>query len=556
MKTDIQIAQEAQMMPIREVTAGFGITEDDMELYGKYKAKLSDELWNRIKDRPDGKLVLVTAINPTPAGEGKTTTSIGLADALNRKGTKTMLALREPSLGPCFGIKGGAAGGGYAQVVPMEDLNLHFTGDFHAITSANNLLAALLDNHIQQGNALQIDTRQILWKRCMDMNDRVLRNVVVGLGAKADGVVREDHFVITVASEIMAILCLASDMEDLKARLGRIIVAYNYAGEPVTAEQLHAVGAMAALLKDAIKPNLIQTLEHNGALVHGGPFANIAHGCNSVRATKTALKLADVVVTEAGFGADLGAEKFLDIKCRMAGLKPDAVVLVATVRALKYNGGVPKTELSQENLEALKKGIVNLEKHIENIQKYGVPVVVTLNSFITDTEAEYALIRDFCESRGCEFALSEVWAKGGEGGEALAEKVLETLNQKESHYHPLYPDEMSLKDKVFTIASEIYGADGVSYTPAAERALARIEQMGFGSMPVCMAKTQYSLSDDQNKLGRPSGFTINVRDVYVSAGAGFVVVLTGAIMTMPGLPKKPAADGIDVNEEGKITGLF
>ena len=556
MKTDIEIAQEAEMLHIREVAERYGIAEEALELYGKYKAKLTDELWEQVKDRKDGRLVLVTAINPTPAGEGKTTTSIGLADALNRKGTKTMLALREPSLGPCFGIKGGAAGGGYAQVVPMEDLNLHFTGDFHAITSANNLLAALLDNHIQQGNALQIDTRQILWKRCMDMNDRVLRNVVVGLGAKADGVVREDHFVITVASEIMAILCLASDMEDLKARLGRIIVAYNYAGEPVTAEQLHAVGAMAALLKDAIKPNLIQTLEHNGALVHGGPFANIAHGCNSVRATKTALKLADVVVTEAGFGADLGAEKFLDIKCRMAGLKPDAVVLVATVRALKYNGGVPKTELSQENLEALKKGIVNLEKHIENIQKYGVPVVVTLNSFITDTEAEYALIRDFCESRGCEFALSEVWAKGGEGGEALAEKVLETLNQKESHYHPLYPDEMSLKDKVFTIASEIYGADGVSYTPAAERALARIEQMGFGSMPVCMAKTQYSLSDDQNKLGRPSGFTINVRDVYVSAGAGFVVVLTGAIMTMPGLPKKPAADGIDVNEEGKITGLF
>ena len=556
MKTDIEIAQEAEMLHIREVAQRYGITEEELELYGKYKAKLTDELWEQVKDRKDGKLVLVTAINPTPAGEGKTTTSIGLADALNRKGTKTMLALREPSLGPCFGIKGGAAGGGYAQVVPMEDLNLHFTGDFHAITSANNLLAALLDNHIQQGNALQIDPRQILWKRCMDMNDRVLRNIVVGLGAKADGVVREDHFVITVASEIMAILCLASDMEDLKTRLGRIIVAYNYAGEPVTAEQLHAVGAMAALLKDAIKPNLIQTLEHNGALVHGGPFANIAHGCNSVRATKTALKLADVVVTEAGFGADLGAEKFLDIKCRMAGLKPDAVVLVATVRALKYNGGVPKTELSQENLEALKKGIVNLEKHIENIQKYGVPVVVTLNSFITDTEAEYALIRDFCESRGCEFALSEVWAKGGEGGEALAEKVLETLNQKESHYHPLYPDEMSLKDKVFTIASEIYGADGVSYTPAAERALARIEQMGFGSMPVCMAKTQYSLSDDQNKLGRPTGFTINVRDVYVSAGAGFVVVLTGAIMTMPGLPKKPAADGIDVNEDGKITGLF
>lgn len=556
MKTDIEIAQEAEMLHIREVAERYGIAEDELEMYGKYKAKLTDELWEQVKDRKDGKLVLVTAINPTPAGEGKTTTSIGLADALNRKGTKTMLALREPSLGPCFGIKGGAAGGGYAQVVPMEDLNLHFTGDFHAITSANNLLAALLDNHIQQGNALQIDPRQILWKRCMDMNDRVLRNIVVGLGAKADGVVREDHFVITVASEIMAILCLASDMEDLKTRLGRIIVAYNYAGEPVTAEQLHAVGAMAALLKDAIKPNLIQTLEHNGALVHGGPFANIAHGCNSVRATKTALKLADVVVTEAGFGADLGAEKFLDIKCRMAGLKPDAVVLVATVRALKYNGGVPKTELSQENLEALKKGIVNLEKHIENIQKYGVPVVVTLNSFITDTEAEYALIRDFCEARGCEFALSEVWAKGGEGGEALAEKVLETLNHKESHYHPLYPDEMSLKDKVLTIASEIYGADGVSYTPAAERALARIEQMGFGSMPVCMAKTQYSLSDDQNKLGRPTGFTINVRDVYVSAGAGFVVVLTGAIMTMPGLPKKPAADGIDVNEDGKITGLF
>ncbi len=556
MKTDIEIAQEAEMLHIREVAQRYGITEEELELYGKYKAKLTDELWEQVKDRKDGKLVLVTAINPTPTGEGKTTTSIGLADALNRKGTKTMLALREPSLGPCFGIKGGAAGGGYAQVVPMEDLNLHFTGDFHAITSANNLLAALLDNHIQQGNALQIDPRQILWKRCMDMNDRVLRNIVVGLGAKADGVVREDHFVITVASEIMAILCLASDMEDLKTRLGRIIVAYNYAGEPVTAEQLHAVGAMAALLKDAIKPNLIQTLEHNGALVHGGPFANIAHGCNSVRATKTALKLADVVVTEAGFGADLGAEKFLDIKCRMAGLKPDAVVLVATVRALKYNGGVPKTELSQENLEALKKGIVNLEKHIENIQKYGVPVVVTLNSFITDTEAEYALIRDFCESRGCEFALSEVWAKGGEGGEALAEKVLETLSHKESHYYPLYPDEMSLKDKVFTIASEIYGADGVSYTPAAERALARIEQMGFGSMPVCMAKTQYSLSDDQNKLGRPTGFTINVRDVYVSAGAGFVVVLTGAIMTMPGLPKKPAADGIDVNEDGKITGLF
>lgn len=556
MKTDIEIAQEAQMLPIRNVAEAYGIEEDDLELYGKYKAKLTDELWEQVKDRKDGKLVLVTAINPTPAGEGKTTTSIGLADALTRLGKKTMLALREPSLGPCFGIKGGAAGGGYAQVVPMEDLNLHFTGDFHAITSANNLLAALLDNHIQQGNALQIDTRQILWKRCMDMNDRALRNIVVGLGSKADGVVREDHFVITVASEIMAILCLANDMKDLKERLGRIIVAYNYAGEPVTAAQLNAVGAMAALLKDAIKPNLIQTLEHTGALVHGGPFANIAHGCNSVRATKTALKLADVVVTEAGFGADLGAEKFLDIKCRMAGLKPDAVVLVATVRALKYNGGVPKAELGTENLEALKKGIVNLEKHIENIQKYGVPVVVTLNSFLTDTEAEYSFIRDFCEARGCEFALSEVWAKGGVGGEALAGKVLETLENRESHYHPIYPDEMSLKDKIQTVAKEIYGADGVAYAPAAAKALARIEEMGFGNLPVCMAKTQYSLSDDQNKLGRPTGFTINVRDVYVSAGAGFVVVLTGAIMTMPGLPKKPAADGIDVDENGKITGLF
>lgn len=556
MKTDIQIAQEARMKPIQQVAAAYAVGEEDLELYGKYKAKLTDELWEKVKDGPDGKLVLVTAINPTPAGEGKTTTSIGLADALSRLGEKTMLALREPSLGPCFGIKGGAAGGGYAQVVPMEDLNLHFTGDFHAITSANNLLAALLDNHIQQGNALQIDTRQVLWKRCLDMNDRALRNIVVGLGAKADGVVREDHFVITVASEIMAILCLADDMKGLKERLGRIIVAYNYAGEPVTAAQLNAVGAMAALLKDAIKPNLIQTLEHTGALVHGGPFANIAHGCNSVRATKTALKLADIVVTEAGFGADLGAEKFLDIKCRMAGLKPDAVVLVATVRALKYNGGVPKAELGSENLEALDRGIVNLEKHIENIQKYGVPVVVTLNSFVSDTEAEYDRIRRFCEERGCEFALSRVWEKGGEGGEALARKVLETLENRESHYHPIYPEDMSLKDKVHTVATEIYGADGVSYAPAAAKAMARIEEMGFGNLPVCMAKTQYSLSDDQNKLGRPSGFTINVRDVYVSAGAGFVVVLTGAIMTMPGLPKKPAADGIDVNDEGKITGLF
>ncbi len=556
MKTDIQIAQEAELRHIKEVAADYGIQEDDLEMYGKYKTKLSDQLWQQVKDRPDGKLVLVTAINPTPAGEGKTTTSIGLADALKLLGKKTMLALREPSLGPCFGIKGGAAGGGYAQVVPMEDLNLHFTGDFHAITSANNLLAALLDNHIQQGNILQIDPRQVLWKRCMDMNDRVLRNIVVGLGSKMDGVVREDHFVITVASEIMAILCLAEDMRDLKERLGRIIVAYNYAGEPVTAAKLNAVGAMAALLKDAIKPNMIQTLEHTGALVHGGPFANIAHGCNSVRATRTALKLADIVVTEAGFGADLGAEKFLDIKCRMAGLKPDAVVLVATVRALKYNGGVAKGDLGTENLEALKKGIVNLEKHIENIQKFGVPVVVTLNSFISDTEAEYEYIRGFCEERGCEFALSQVWAKGGQGGEALARKVLDTLDNKESHYHPVYPDEMSLSDKIHTIATEIYGASGVTYAPAAEKALARIEAMGFGNMPVCMAKTQYSLSDDQTKLGRPENFTVNVRDVYVSAGAGFVVALTGAIMTMPGLPRKPAADGIDVDEDGMITGLF
>lgn len=556
MKSDIEIAQEAVMQPIKEVAAAYGIGEDDLELYGKYKAKLTDELWEQVKDRPNGKLVLVTAINPTPAGEGKTTTTVGLGEAFGKMGKKAIIALREPSLGPCFGVKGGAAGGGYAQVVPMEDLNLHFTGDFHAITSANNLLAALLDNHIQQGNALGIDPRQIQWKRCVDMNDRVLRNIVVGLGAKGDGMVREDHFVITVASEIMAILCLADNMEDLKNRLGKIIVAYNFAGEPVTAEQLHAVGSMAALLKEALKPNLIQTLEHTGALVHGGPFANIAHGCNSVRATKTALKLADVVVTEAGFGADLGAEKFLDIKCRKAGLRPDAVVLVATVRALKYNGGVPKDQLSAENLEALEKGIVNLEKHIENLQKFGVPVVVTLNSFISDTEAEYAYIRKFCEDRGCEFALSEVWAKGGEGGIALAEKVMETLENKPTRYHVLYPDEMSLKDKINTIAKEIYGADGASFAPAAAKALKRIEDMGFGNLPVCMAKTQYSLSDDQTKLGRPSGFTINVRDAYVSAGAGFVVALTGSIMTMPGLPKKPAADSIDVDENGKITGLF
>ncbi len=556
MKTDIQIAQEAEMTHIREVAAQLGIQEDELELYGKYKAKLSDQLMEKVKGNQDGKLILVTAINPTPAGEGKTTTSVGLGEAFGRLGKKAVLALREPSLGPCFGIKGGAAGGGYAQGVPMEDLNLHFTGDFHAITSANNLLAALLDNHIQQGNELRIDPRQVVWKRCLDMNDRVLRNVVVGLGSKMDGMVREDHFVITVASEIMAVLCLADDMADLKKRLGRMIVAYDFEGKPVTANDLKATGAMAALLKDAMKPNLIQTLEHTPAIVHGGPFANIAHGCNSVRATKTALKLADYVVTEAGFGADLGAEKFLDIKCRMAGLKPDAVVLVATVRALKYNGGVAKAELSQENIDALKRGIVNLEKHIENLQKYKVPVVVTLNSFLSDTKAETDYVEQFCKDRGCEFALSEVWEKGGEGGIALAEKVLKTLEQKECHFKPLYEDGLSLTEKIETVAKEIYGADGVSYAPAALKELKRIEELGMREFPVCMAKTQYSLSDDQAKLGRPQGFTVNVREVYVSAGAGFVVAVTGAIMTMPGLGKTPAAYGIDVSDEGVITGLF
>lgn len=556
MKTDIQIAQEATMLPITEIAAKIDLSPDDLEMYGKYKAKLSDECMARLEKEKDGKLVLVTAINPTPAGEGKTTTSVGLGQAFGKLGKKAILALREPSLGPCFGIKGGAAGGGYAQVVPMEELNLHFTGDFHAITSANNLLAALLDNHIQQGNELGIDPRQIRWKRCLDMNDRVLRNIVVGLGNKMDGMVREDHFVITVASEIMAILCLADDMADLKRRLGRIIVAYNFNGEPVTAADLQAVGSMAALLKDALKPNMIQTLEHTPALVHGGPFANIAHGCNSVRATKMALKMADICVTEAGFGADLGAEKFFDIKCRKAGLKPDAVVLVATIRALKYNGGVAKNALAEENLDALKKGIVNLEKHIENLQKFGVPVVVTLNSFITDTEAETAFVREFCEQRGCAFALSEVWEKGGEGGIALAEAVLDVLENKESHFAPIYPSDMPLKDKIATIAKEIYGAEDVSYAPAAEKELARITELGMEDFPVCMAKTQYSLSDDAKKLGRPEGFTLNVREVYASAGAGFVVAVTGSIMTMPGLPKKPAAFGIDVSDEGVITGLF
>lgn len=556
MKTDIQIAQEAELMHIKDVAASIGISEEELEFYGKHKAKLSDELWEKVKDRKDGKLVLVTAINPTPAGEGKTTITVGLGEAFAKINKKAIIALREPSLGPCFGIKGGAAGGGYAQVLPMEDLNLHFTGDFHAITSANNLLAAMLDNHIQQGNALGIDPRNIVWKRCVDMNDRVLRNIVVGLGNKMDGMVREDHFVITVASEIMAILCLADDLADLKRRLGRIIVAYTFEGNPVTADDLQATGAMTALLKDAIKPNMIQTLEHTPALVHGGPFANIAHGCNSVRATKLALKISDITITEAGFGADLGAEKFMDIKCRKAGLKPDAVVLVATVRALKYNGGVAKQDLGEENLEALKKGIVNMEKHIENIQKYGVPVVVTLNSFVTDTEAENEFIRSFCEERDCEFALAKVWEKGGEGGIELAEKVLDTLENKESNFHVLYEDELSLTEKIEKISKEIYGANGVVYEPAAKKQLAKIEEMGFGHFPICMAKNQYSLSDDAKKLGRPENFDIHIREVYVSAGAGFVVALTGAVMTMPGLPKVPAANNIDVTDDGKITGLF
>lgn len=556
MKSDIEIAMEAELEPIQKVAEKLKIEPEDLDLYGKYKAKLTDDLWEKIKDRQDGKLILVTAINPTPAGEGKTTTTVGLGQAMDKLGKKAVIALREPSLGPCFGIKGGAAGGGYAQVVPMDELNLHFTGDFHAITSANNLLAAMLDNHIQQGNALRIDTKQIVWKRCVDMNDRVLRNITVGLGRKVDGVTREDHFIITVASEIMAILCLAENMKDLKERLGRIIVAYNYDGEPVTAKQLNAVGAMAALLKEALKPNLIQTLEHTPAIVHGGPFANIAHGCNSMRATKTALKLADYTITEAGFGADLGAEKFFDIKCRMGGFKPDAVVLVATVRALKYNGGVPKAELGEENLEALKKGIVNLEKHIENVAKYDVPCIVTLNQFVTDTQEELDYVKKFCEERGCEFALSQVWEKGGEGGLELAQKVVDTIENKESHFKCLYEDSLSLREKIETVAKEIYGAGDVVYDKAVEKQLDRLEDLGFGNMPVCMAKNQYSLSDDPALLGRPKDFTIHIREVYVSAGAGFVVAITGTVMTMPGLPKVPAAERIDVDDEGKITGLF
>lgn len=555
MKTDIEIALEAELQPIQKVAEKLDILEEDLEFYGKYKAKLTDDLWEKIKERKDGKLVLVTAINPTPAGEGKTTTTVGLGQAMFKLGKKSIIALREPSLGPCFGIKGGAAGGGYAQVVPMDELNLHFTGDFHAITSANNLLAAILDNHIHQGNDLRIDTKQIVWKRCVDINDRVLRNITVGLGRKVDGVVREDHFIITVASEIMAILCLAENMEDLKVRLGRIIVAYNLDGKPVTAKELNAVGAMAALLKDALKPNLIQTLEHTPAIVHGGPFANIAHGCNSMRGTKTALKLADYTITEAGFGADLGAEKFFDIKCRMGGFKPDAVVLVATVRALKYNGGVAKADLAEENLEALKKGIVNLEKHIENVAKFKVPCVVTLNQFVTDTEAELAYVKQFCEERGCEFALSQVWEKGGDGGIELAKKVIDTVENKKSDFTCLYEDSLSLREKIETVAKEIYGAGNVVYDKAVEAQLDRLEALGFGNMPVCMAKNQYSLSDDPTLLGRPENFTIHIREVYVSAGAGFVVAITGTVMTMPGLPKVPAAEGIDV-VDGKITGLF
>ena len=556
MKTDIEIAFEAKMEPVANIAQKLGIPEDDIELYGKYKCKISEHYLRSIEDQSNGKLVLVTAINPTPAGEGKTTTSIGLAMGLERLGKKTCLALREPSLGPCFGLKGGAAGGGYSQVVPMDELNLHFTGDFHAITSANNLCAALLDNHIQQGNELNIDTRNIVLARCEDMNDRVLRNIVVGLGSKADGYVREDHFVITVASEIMAILCLANDLEDLRARLARMVVAYDTSGNIITADDIHAVGAMMALLKDAIKPNLIQTLEHTPALVHGGPFANIAHGCNSVRATKAALKLSDITITEAGFGADLGAEKFLDIKCREAGLSPDACVIVATVRALKYNGGASRDDLSREDMNALSRGIVNLEKHIENIHKYGIPVVVALNAFGTDTVKETDYVRSFCEERGCDFALSKVWEKGGEGGEDLARAVLDTLDNKKSDYRPLYDLDLPISDKIDMIAKEIYGAGDVSYSDSALKKMTMLTKQGFGNLPVCMAKTQYSLSDDPALLGRPEGFTLNVRDMYVSAGAGFIVALTGNIMTMPGLPKRPAAYSIDVDANGNITGLF
>jgi formate--tetrahydrofolate ligase len=556
MLTDIEIAQQAKMLPIRDIAAKAGIPEDALEYYGKYKAKLSDEFIRSMDSHKDGKLILVTAINPTPAGEGKTTTSIGLGQAMSRMGKNTMIALREPSLGPVFGIKGGAAGGGYAQAVPMEDINLHFTGDMHAITAANNLLCAMIDNHLQQGNALGIDPRRILFKRCLDMNDRALRFTNVGLGGKVNGVPREDGFIITVASEIMAILCLASDLMDLKERISNILVAYTWDNKPVYARDLKAAGAMTVLLKDALKPNLVQTLENTPVLMHGGPFANIAHGCNSVRATKLALKLADYTITEAGFGSDLGAEKFFDIKCRKAGLKPDCVVVVATVRALKYNGGVPKAELNEENIPALQAGIVNLKAHVENMQKFGVPAVVAINRFPSDTEAELQVIDDCCKEMGVAYALSEVFAKGGEGGMELAQKVLETLETKESHFAPVYPLDLSIKEKIAAIATKIYGAADVSYTPAASKAIAEIEALGHGELPVCMAKTQYSLSDDPAALGRPEGFTLHVTEVKLSAGAGFVVVLTGSIMTMPGLPKSPAAERIDIDENGIITGLF
>ena len=556
MLSDIEIAQQTKMNPIGEVAASLAIADEDIECYGHYKAKLSESLFQKLADKPDGKLVLVTAINPTPAGEGKTTISVGLADALRRIGRKSVLALREPSLGPVFGIKGGAAGGGYAQVVPMEDINLHFTGDMHAITSANNLLCAMLDNHMQQGNVLRIDQRRVMIKRVLDMNDRALRNIVIGLGGKIDGIPRSDSFQITVASEVMAILCLASNLADLKERLGKILVAYDLDGNPVYARDLGANGAMTALLKDALKPNLVQTLEHTPALIHGGPFANIAHGCNSLRATKLALKLGDFCVTEAGFGSDLGAEKFFDIKCRYGGLKPDCVVLVATVRALKYNGGVPKTELTAENLDALKKGIVNLQVHIENMKKYGVPVVVAINRFHTDTDAELNFIRSFCEELGAEVSMAEVFAKGGEGGMDLAEKVCKTIETKPSNFRVLYDTELSVPEKVEILAKEIYRADGVTFTAPAKKALAQIEALGASNLPVCMAKTQYSLSDDPAKLGKPEHFTVTVRDVTLSNGAGFIVVLTGNIMTMPGLPKAPSALKIDCDNEGNITGLF
>ncbi len=555
-KSDIEIAREAAVLPIREVAEKLGIGEEDLEAYGKYKAKIAPAFWEKIKDNPDGKLVLVTAINPTPAGEGKTTITVGLGEALGRLGVRSVIALREPSLGPCMGVKGGAAGGGYAQVVPMEDINLHFTGDIHAITTAHNLLSAMIDNHLQQGNALGIDPRRITWKRVVDLNDRALRHIIVGLGGKAQGVPREDGYMITVASEIMAILCLAADLQDLKARLGRIIIGYTYAGDPVTAADLKAQGAMTALLKDAIHPNLVQTLENTPAIIHGGPFANIAHGCNSLRATKYALKMADVVVTEAGFGADLGAEKFLDIKCRIGGLQPAAIVLVATIRALKYNGGVKKELVKEPNMEALKAGFVNLQAHIENLQQYGVPVVVTLNSFIKDTEEESAYVEERVRAMGCEFALAKVWESGGEGGIDLANAVLRTMHEKESHFQTLYPDDLPLDQKIETIAKKIYGADGVIYNAGVKTQLKKYTEMGFGRCPVCIAKTQYSLSDNPKKLGRPSGFKITIREVNISAGAGFVVAIAGDIMTMPGLPPVPAAENIDIDQDGNITGLF